>query len=98
MMYWNGNGTNGWGLGLMSVGMLLFRRLIIVGVVALARHPGRPSPQHATGSPTPPPCERSAPEQLRAERFARGEIDADEYRRRPEALRTGAGRPPAGRT
>ncbi|GAA2784506.1 hypothetical protein GCM10010441_06800 [Kitasatospora paracochleata] len=97
MMYWNDHGMNGWGLGLMTFSMLLFLGLIIFGVVLLVRHLDGSPQQHPSGRPTPPPPERPAPEQLLAERLARGEIDADDYHQRLEALRTGAGRPPAGR-
>ncbi|MEU6236576.1 SHOCT domain-containing protein [Kitasatospora sp. NPDC047058] len=91
MMYWNDHGMTGWGVGLMTVSMLLFWALLIFGVVALVRHVGQAS-RH---SPAPPPAavppERPAPEQLLAERLARGEIEPDEYRRRLDVLR---GSPP----
>ncbi|MFD0274632.1 SHOCT domain-containing protein [Kitasatospora sp. NPDC127111] len=95
MMYWTDHGMNGWGWGFMTVSMLLFWGLIIFGVVALVRYLGR-APQHHPGTPpaAPPPSERTPPEQLLAERFARGDIDADEYRQRLETLRSGRGPTP----
>ncbi|WP_107054575.1 hypothetical protein [Streptomyces sp. NRRL S-350] len=94
-MSWNDGGMNGWGIGLMSVSMLLFWVLLVFGVIAPARHLGRTSP-HSPAAPIPPaapPAQRPAPERLLAERLARGEIDPDEYRTRPDALR-GGGDPP----
>ncbi|NKQ55666.1 SHOCT domain-containing protein [Amycolatopsis sp. K13G38] len=82
MMYWYGNGMSGWGYALMTVSMVLFWGLVIFGVVALIRYLTRTSqrPEHdATPRPTP--------EQLLAERFARGEIDEQEYHSRLAALR-----------
>ncbi|WP_328958747.1 SHOCT domain-containing protein [Kitasatospora purpeofusca] len=93
-MYWNDHGTNGWGLGLMAVGMLLFWGLVVVAIVLVVRHLVQ-TPQHPPGTHPAPPPERTPPEQLLAERFARGEIDADEYRHRLDTLRSGDG-PPAG--
>lgn len=79
-MMW-GYGPGYW-LG-MGVTMILFWGLIIAGIVALVRYIGgtrsadRP---HTTAGPT-------APEEALAERFARGEIDADEYKERLDLLR-----------
>ncbi|WP_327673362.1 SHOCT domain-containing protein [Kitasatospora sp. NBC_00458] len=94
MTYWNDHGMNGWGFGLMAVGMLLFWGLVVVAVVLLVRHLVQ-TPRNPQGTNPSPPPERIPPEQLLAERFARGEIDADEYRHRLEVLRSGAD-PPAG--
>ncbi|MEV0533557.1 SHOCT domain-containing protein [Kitasatospora sp. NPDC050463] len=94
MMYWNDHDMNGWGFGLMTVAMLLFLGLVVVAIILLVRHLVD-SPQHVPGAHHSPPPERPAAEQLLAERFARGEIDADQYRRRLETLRTGGG-PPSG--
>lgn len=80
MMY-GGHMGGGWGFGLMTTGMVLFWALLIVGVIVLARHLGR------TGRPAAPPP-RPTPEQLLAERFARGEMDVDEYVERLETLLT----------
>jgi putative membrane protein len=80
MMWWYGPGMNGWGYGLMTVSMVLFWALIILGVVALVRYLARgdKGPTAATTRPTP--------EDLLAERFARGEIDEQEYRNRLNTL------------
>lgn len=93
MMWHDGGWGWGWGGGgwfFMVVVMVLFWALIIVGVVALVRyltasHHGRPggSPP-ASGGPWG--GNRRA-EDLLAERFARGEIDEDEYQRRLTVLR-----------
>ena len=80
MMYWNWHGMNGWGWFAMSLGTLLFWGLLIAIGVLLFRTLNRGSGQvHTSGRPQP--------EQLLAERFARGEIDEDEYRRRLAVLR-----------
>lgn len=86
-MYWYGDHMGGWGYGLMGIGTVLFWVTLIIGVVALARHLGR------TGRPDAAPPQ-PAPEQLPAERFARGEIGTDEYRERLDVLRSAA-RPPS---
>jgi putative membrane protein len=79
MMYW-GNGMGGWGYVLMTVSMLLFWGLLIAGVVLLVRYVGgdRRQPPSTIAGPDP----RS----LLAERFARGEINEDEYRQRLKVL------------
>jgi putative membrane protein len=59
----------------MGLGMLIFWGLIVVGGVALVRY--------LASSRT----EETKAEQILADRFARGEIDEDEYQRRRESLR-----------
>ncbi|MFF7474680.1 SHOCT domain-containing protein [Streptomyces sp. NPDC008092] len=87
-MLWYGHDPGGWSWMAMSVGMILFwAALVAVGVLlfrALSRSASSGSP--ATAPPTGP-----TPERLLAERFARGEIDEDEYRRRLAVLRTDGG-------
>ena len=83
MMNWYGNGMNGWGYGLMTISMLLFWALVITGIVVVVRYlssHGRPAPNAPKGHRTP--------EQILAERFARGDIDDEEYRQRTEVLRS----------
>ncbi len=82
MMWWygngNGNGMDGWGYTLMTVSMVLFWGLVIYGVIATVRYLGRQDRSVVAG-PTA--------EQVLAERFARGEVDEQEYRQRLDALR-----------
>lgn len=82
MMWWypEGGGMSGWGWVAMGVSMLLFWAVLILGGVALYRGLNRPS----AGGPSA--AQRPTPEHLLAERFARGEIDEEEYRRRLDAL------------
>ena len=81
MMFWWGEGLNGWGYVLMSVSMALFWGVVILGIVALVRHLSGSGPSAGVGGPRP------TPEEVLAERFARGEIDAQEYRNRGDTLR-----------
>lgn len=83
MMWWygDGNGMNVWGYTLMTVSMVLFWGLVVVGVIALVRYLGRAD--RAVHDPRP------TAEQVLAERFARGEIDEQEYRQRLDALMAG---------
>lgn len=91
MMYWHDQGMGGVGYLLMVINMVLFWALVIGGVVVGARYlarignrPVSPGEQASTAMP--------GPEQILADRFARGEIDEDDYRRRLDTLR-GGGRP-----
>ena len=82
MMCWWGQGMSGWGYALMSVSMVLFWGLVILGIVVLVRYLARSSPS-AGGACAP----RPTAEQVLAERFALGEIDEQEYQSRLAALR-----------
>ncbi|MET9013982.1 SHOCT domain-containing protein [Streptomyces sp. NPDC001761] len=84
MTYWYGHGVGGWGWFAMSVGMILFWVLIITLGVLLYRALARPGGNIDLAGARPPGAD---PEQLLAERFARGEIGEDEYRRRLTVLR-----------
>jgi len=79
MMYYYGPGMGGWGMALMIVGNLVFWGLLIVGAVLVARYirQGRIA--------TSPPAEVS-PQQIAAQRFARGEINEEEYLRLLQVL------------
>lgn len=79
-MFWYHGGMNGWWF-VMWLSILLFWAVLVAAGVLLFRAFNR-----APGDVRHPGA-RSAPEQLLAERFARGEIDEDEYRRRLSVLR-----------
>jgi putative membrane protein len=79
-MYWWGDHMNGWGYALMAFSSVAFWALLILGIVALVRFTRNPrDTSSVSGS-------RLTPEQLLAERYARGEIDDDEYHRRVNTL------------
>jgi putative membrane protein len=90
MMNWYGTGMGGWGYLLMIVNTLLFWGLIVAGVVVLVRFLGRTG-RADSGHASPPGPQQPGPERILAERFARGEIDEEEYQRRLGILR---GAPP----
>lgn len=81
---------DGWGAGawVMLVVMVLLLVMLAVTVWLLLRSgsgsalvPGPASPSGLSGPA------RSAAEEVLAERFARGELDEDEFRRRRDVLR-----------
>ena len=78
-MMWNGYGMNGWGMALMAVSQLAFWALLIGGAIYLFRTYG---PRSGADQSVV-----STPERILAERYARGEIDDEEYRRRIGTLR-----------
>lgn len=85
MMGWYGGG---WGVGQwagMGLGMLLFWGVVIALVVLVLRRPGQRHEHHHHEAP------HSAADQATAlrildERFARGDLDQDEYRTRRAVL------------
>jgi putative membrane protein len=83
MMWWYGNPMSGWGFAFMTINMVLFWGLIILGVIVLLRYLTRSDR---------PSTSRLTPEQVLAERFARGEIDEQEYHQRLDTLRGTPGR------
>ena len=78
MMYW-GPGMGGWGMALMIIGNLVFWGLLITVAVLLARY-------IRLGQTTSSPPAEVSPQQIAAQRFARGEINEDEYRRLLQVL------------
>jgi putative membrane protein len=89
MMIWD-NGMGGWGIALMAMSNLLFWGLVIAGIVLLVRYIGRGT------QPAAPTDQRPTPQQVLADRFARGEIDEEEYTRRLQVLGSGPARKPGG--
>ncbi len=85
-MMWYGDHMTGWGYAFAGVSSLLFWTALIVGGVAVFRHYSR-GPGMGVAARL-----RSSPEQMFAERYARGEIDDVEYRQGLATLR--AERPP----
>ena len=75
-MYY-GDHMNGWGWAFMVLGTVLFWAIVIAGIVLLVRRGRR---GNSWGSSRP------SPEELLAQRFARGEIDEAEYRQRLAVL------------
>ncbi|MDX2819130.1 SHOCT domain-containing protein [Streptomyces sp. NPDC006207] len=87
-MFWYGHGIGGWGWFAMAVGMTVFWAVIITLAVLLIRAFARPDPPQGPAAPNPPQGPAApAPMQVLADRFARGEIDEEEYRRRLATLR-----------
>lgn len=101
MMWYDGGwGWGGWFV--MAVMMVLFWGLVIAGIAALVHYLGG-TRRHEHPAPSGPAPqwgreqgreqergqgrEQARPEDLLAERFARGEIDEEEYQRRLAVLR-----------
>ncbi|MCW1958333.1 MAG: SHOCT domain-containing protein [Mycobacterium sp.] len=83
-MVWSDHNMSGWGYAGMTVGMVLFWILVVVGIIALTRT-GSGAARRGTG--TPVVSAGPSPEQILAARFARGEIDDAEYHQRLDMLR-----------
>ncbi len=85
MHYWDGNGGFGWGGWLVMVTMMvIFWGALAWAVVTLARH---------YSSAREPAMRATQPYALGVldDRYARGEIDDDEYNHRRDLLRGGEG-------
>jgi putative membrane protein len=88
IMYWDHGHEGGWGWGgwlLMSLTLLFVLALLAWGAFLLWRSASQPG----SARPDQPPAARQTPQEILAERLARGEIDGDEYRERLNALRSG---------
>lgn len=85
MMYWDGN-MGVWGYILMGVSFVLFWGVIVTAIVLLARFVGAGNRRYESAAPG-----EGVAENLLAERFARGEIDENEYTARLTALRRARG-------
>lgn len=80
MMWWHGD-WNGWAWVAMSASMLAFWGLVIWGVASVVRSSSRAAADSPAGRAP------RDPEEILRERFARGEIDENEYERRRDVLR-----------
>jgi putative membrane protein len=91
MMFWYGGGWAWWQAGLMWVAMIAFWALLIWAVYALvagnSRRPGEPAGRGG---------QDGGAQRILDERIARGEIDAEEYRRLRDLIDSGTGRSAAG--
>jgi putative membrane protein len=87
MMYYGGGHMSGWGWFGMTIGMISFWGLLIGLAVLVYRMLTR---GNASGGTTSSGEGRGPaatdPRQILAERYARGEIDEDEYQRRLATL------------
>jgi putative membrane protein len=84
----NGYAMSGWGWLLMTLSMLSFWALVAVLALALLRRPCQPDQQRQ-----PDQQPRPGAEEILAQRLARGELDADEYRQRLQTLQETTSRP-----
>ncbi len=75
---------SGWAWVFMGIAGVLFWTALIVGIVMVLRHVG----SNGTGYRNP-----AGPEEVLAQRFARGEIDEQEYRHRLDVLHSPAAGP-----
>jgi putative membrane protein len=82
-MHWynNSGGMGSGGYVLMMVGVVLFAGLVVATIAVLTRGGDRNRPSGRL------PSMPRTPETILAERFARGEIDDDEYQARMDGLR-----------
>lgn len=81
--YWNDGWSGNWWW--MVIMMIAFWGGIIWIVVTLIRQTNQP-PHPQVPGPAPITPERQTPQEVLAERLARGEIETDDYRRRLDAL------------
>ena len=75
---------DGWGPGAwiaMALVMLVFWTLVAAAIIALVRSDHGRGQDHVVGR-------ADDPERILAERFARGEIDADDFKQRRDLLRS----------
>jgi putative membrane protein len=78
MMGWYvGDHMTGWGWFGMTLSVVLFVALLVLGGMLLIRYSRQQEP----------PVAPRSPEQVLAERFARGELTEEQYRRQLAALR-----------
>ncbi len=83
---WHYDGMGGGNWWWMSIMMfVVLGGLVWIGIT-LARHGSHTPYPQMPGAPTPPA--RATPQEILAERLARGEIEPNDYRQRLDALQT----------
>ena len=88
MMHWdNGwhDGPGGWGWMMMAMLMIAFWVGVVWILTSVVRHRGLSSGSVPSATPVAPAI--TGPEDILHERFARGEIDVEEYHHRLDAIR-----------
>jgi len=85
MTYWNHHDMSGWDWFAMSIGSVLLWAVLLTFAVLLIRNLTHTSRR-------PDTLAAPSPEQVLADRFARGEIDEEDYRNRLAVLRTDGSR------
>lgn len=80
-MHWFWYGTSGWMAWMMAVTMVAFWGLAVLGIAALVRYLIK------VGTPRDTTAPRITAEEILADRFARGDIDATEYQHDLDVLR-----------
>ena len=86
MNYWNGTTCGAGGWVVMAVGMALVLIVGVLGAVWAVRALGHKQPPNAGPHADAEASSSGSASQILDERFARGEIDEDEYRRRRDML------------
>ncbi|MFJ1708051.1 SHOCT domain-containing protein [Kitasatospora sp. NPDC088346] len=86
---WHHGGMNGWGYGLAALLLIAVLAAVVLLAVLVARQAADRRPAAGRQGPADPEAaaQRPAPERLLAERYALGEIEDEEYRRRLAVLR-----------
>ena len=85
MMFWDHSDQFSWWYIFMPLSMMAFWGLVAWVIVILVRGDRRSDhPQDTAATP-------SGPDHILAERYARGEIDSEEYQRRLDTLHTHSG-------
>jgi putative membrane protein len=85
-----GPGMNGWVMALIIVGNVIFWGFLVLAAITLIRYAKR---GRVASSSHP----ASTPQQILAQRFARGDIGGDEYTRRLRVLAGSSTSPQAAR-
>lgn len=86
-MMGNWSEFGGWGMGIGLLFMVLFWAFVILGIVALLRWLMRESQGRGTQDGRSLPRDKT-PREIVQERYARGEIDREEYEQKRRDLET----------